>query len=611
MAGAAVCCTGTTALPTCWRTHWSPAPPSGKTAPHTTSPSKRRPHPPVLPSSTPARVISCGQCMPCPPTMAMEAMEDIKRFYKVTRNWMGDPCAPENFRWDGVNCSYEASSPPRVIHLNLSSSGLSGGIPASLANLTALTILDMSNNSLIGAIPDFLAELPSLKLLILTGNKLTGTIPSRLCEKNQTAALSINIEGNPADRCSQTTKKKKTFILVAIIASASIGLLILLVISIIAWRIRRRRKFSTTVSDGLPRMQQKEELELNTAKATHSIFTFTEIKEITNNFEKPIGRGGFGTVYLGYVNDGTDQVAVKVLSPLSSQGHKEFHAEALLLTRVHHKNLVSLLGYCHEHNLALVYEYMDQGTLQDHLSGNTGNLYVLGWEQRVKIALQAAQGLSFAEQRENSSLSLNFSIESFTDLIFDELKTTGLDYLHNGCRPPIIHRDVKSSNILLNHDFIAKLADFGLSRAFHGDTQAPMSTIVAGTPGYLDPEYYQTYRLNEKSDVYSFGIVLLEIVTGRPVFSRWPERTHITQWVQSRLESGGINIVVDTRLCGDYDINSAHKMLEIAMACTSASSIRRMTMSSVMIKLKECLEIDVTGESITDDSGVPSGSSLP
>ncbi|MQM12304.1 hypothetical protein Taro_045229 [Colocasia esculenta] len=516
----------------------------------------------------------------------------------------------------------EASPPPRPKFLAFLFSLQQARIQAFATNSrTSAYNRDMSNNSLTGAIPDFLAELPSLKLLvtlncggskslggslmfscrILTDNKLTGTIPSHLCEKNQSAALSVSIEGNPGTRCSQTTRKMKIFIFVPIIASVSI-LLVLLVTSIIVWRIRRK----PSASDGLPRMQQKEELKLNNmAKATHSIFTFTEIKEITNNFEKAVGKGGFGTVYLGYLNDGT-QVAVKVLSPLSSQGPKEFQAEALLLTRVHHKNLVSLLGYCNdEHNLALVYEYMDQGTLRDHLSGNNDSLYVLGWEQRVKIALQAAQGSSFAEHRDISSLSLNLSIESLTDLIFDEIKTTGLDYLHNGCRPLIIHRDVKSNNILLKHDFIAKLADFGLSRAFNDETQTPISTAVAGTLGYLDPEYCQSHRLNEKSDVYSFGIVLLEIITGRPVFSSCPERIHIIQWVESKLENGGTSNIVDTKLCGDYDINSAREMLEIAMACTSASSMERLTMSRVVIKLKECSEMDVTGG--MDDSGVPSG----
>ncbi|MQM12312.1 hypothetical protein Taro_045222 [Colocasia esculenta] len=243
------------------------------------------------------------------------------------------------------------------------------------------------------------------------------------------------------------------------------------------------------------------------------------------------------------------QVAVKLLSRLSSQGPKEFRAEAVLLTRVHHKNLVCLLGYCQDqYNLALVYEYMDQGTLQDHLSG--------------------------------------------------------LDYLHNGCRPPIIHRDVKSSNILLNSEFIAKLADFGLSRAFNDEKKTDTSTAVAGTAGYLDPE------LNEKSDVYSFGIVLLEILTGQPVFSSWPERRHIAQWVQSRLESGdGINSIVDTRLCGDYNTNSARKLLEIAMTCTFASSMRRPAMSDVMTQLKGCLQTEVARD-IIDDSGMPSVDSV-
>ncbi|WZZ65182.1 hypothetical protein YC2023_076552 [Brassica napus] len=174
---------------------------------------------------------------------------------------------------------------------------------------------------------------------------------------------------------------------------------------------------------------------------------------MTNNFQRVLGKGGFGTVYHGNLDDA--QVAVKMLSHSSAQGYKEFKAEVELLLRVHHRHLVGLVGYCDDgDNLALIYEYMANGDLRENMSGKRGG-NVLTWENRMQIAVEAAQGL---------------------------------EYLHNGCRPPMVHRDVKTTNILLNDRSGAKLADFGLSRSFSIDGECHVSTVVAGTPGYLDPE---------------------------------------------------------------------------------------------------------------------------
>ncbi|GLT64161.1 hypothetical protein SLA2020_366700 [Shorea laevis] len=155
----------------------------------------------------------------------------------------------------------------------------------------------------------------------------------------------------------------------------------------------------------------------------------------------------------------------------------------------------------------------------------------------------------------------------------------GLEYLHNGCKPPIIHRDVKSTNVLLNENFQAKLSDFGLSKIFPTGDDTHLSTNVAGTPGYLDPEYSLSNRLTEKSDVYSFGVVLLEIITCRPIITRTNERTHISQWVSFMLAKGDIQNIVDTRLRGNFNINSVWKAIEIAIACVSPTSAKRPTMS--------------------------------
>ncbi|KAL5575496.1 hypothetical protein UlMin_017195 [Ulmus minor] len=300
-------------------------------------------------------------------------------------------------------------------------------------------------------------------------------------------------------------------------------------------------------------------------KSKEQKFTYSEVLKITNNLERTLGRGGFGTVYHGLI-DKDNQVAVKTLSPSSVQGYQQFQAEVKLLMRVHHRNLTSLVGYCMEGpNMALFYEYMTNGDLDSHISA-----YILNWERRLQIALDSAQGL---------------------------------EYLHNGCRPPIVHRDVKTTNILLTENFHAKLADFGLSKAFPTDGGTHVSTIVAGTPGYLDPEYTQTSRLTEKSDVYSFGVVLLQIITSRSaIISRSHERTHISQWVNFMLANGDIKSIVDQRLRGDFEVNSVWKAVEIAITCVSPMSTRRPNMSQVVSELKECLALEMARKNSTCSS---------
>uniref|UniRef100_M4CEB4 Protein kinase domain-containing protein n=1 Tax=Brassica campestris TaxID=3711 RepID=M4CEB4_BRACM len=165
----------------------------------------------------------------------------------------------------------------------------------------------------------------------------------------------------------------------------------------------------------------------------------------------------------------------------------------------------------------------------------------------------------------------------------------GLEYLHTGCMPAMVHRDVKTTNILLDEQFKVRLADFGLSRSFPVGGESHVSTMIAGSPGYLDPEYYRTSRLTEKSDVYSFGIVLLEMITNQPVIDQSREKSHITQWVEFELISGDIRTIMDPNLQGDYDSHSAWRVLDLAMSCANPSSTKRPSMSQVVVELKECL----------------------
>ncbi|KAL6140785.1 hypothetical protein ACLB2K_059078 [Fragaria x ananassa] len=239
---------------------------------------------------------------------------------------------------------------------------------------------------------------------------------------------------------------------------------------------------------------------------------------------------------------------------------------------------------------------------------NNGELYMKSFAPRYlytdtiynRFPLRGSQNFSIIKA-ENSTLppSIN-GLEIYTLKEFLELETNqddGLEYLHYGCKPPMIHRDVKSTNILLSEKFQAKLSDFGLSRNFAPGDGTHIVTGVAGTPGYLAPEYHQSNRLNEKSDVYSFGIVLLEIITGRPVYARTNgERTHITRWVELMLPRGDIYSIIDPMLERNFNVNSAWKAVETAMACVSAEPSKRPVMSTVVMELKECLasQLDLT-----------------
>ncbi|CAN7108907.1 unnamed protein product [Brassica rapa subsp. narinosa] len=482
----------------------------------------------------------------------VDAMMKIKLKYGVKKkNWQGDPCVPVDYSWEGLEClQSDNNTSPRLISLNLTSSALTGEIDPAFANLTSINKLDLSNNSLTGEVPDFLTSLVNLTVLNLEGNKLIGSIPAKLLEKSKDGSLSLRYGGNPglcqSSSCQPTTKKKKNGYIVPLIASVLVLLVLLIVLALFCHFKRRSRR------DAISNKLYSNGVNTGPLDIANRYFNYSEVVDVTNNFERVLGKGGFGKVYHGVLNG--DQVAVKVLSEESAQGYKEFRAEVELLMRVHHTNLTSLIGYCNEDNhMSLIYEYMANGNLGDYLSGKSS--LILSWEERLQISLDAAQGL---------------------------------EYLHYGCKPPIVHRDVKPTNILLNEKLQAKIADFGLSRSFPVEGTSQVSTVVAGTIGYLDPEYYTTRQMNEKSDVYSFGVVLLEVVTGKPAISRSKTQSvHLSDEVGSMLASGDIRGIVDQRLGGRFEAGSAWKITEIALACASESSAKRPTMSEVVMELKK------------------------
>ncbi|XP_028072630.1 probable serine/threonine-protein kinase PBL7 [Camellia sinensis] len=287
-------------------------------------------------------------------------------------------------------------------------------------------------------------------------------------------------------------------------------------------------------------------------------FTFRELASATKNFRGDclLGEGGFGRVYKGRLESSNQIVAIKQLDRNGLQGNREFLVEVLMLSLLHHRNLVNLIGYCADGDQRLlVYEYMPLGSLEDHLHDLPPGKKRLDWNTRMKIAAGAAKGL---------------------------------EYLHDRASPPVIYRDLKCSNILLDEEYHPKLSDFGLAKLGPVGDNTHVSTRVMGTYGYCAPEYAMTGQLTLKSDVYSFGVVLLEIITGRKAIdnSKTAGEHNLVAWARPLFKDRRkFSQMADPMLQGQYPMRGLYQALAVAAMCVQEQPTMRPVIADVVTAL--------------------------
>ncbi|KAL8106404.1 hypothetical protein AgCh_029969 [Apium graveolens] len=489
----------------------------------------------------------------------------------------GDPCLPTPWKW--VACSSDI--PPRITKIALSGKNVEGDIPPELnnmdglielwldgnsfqgpipdiSNLINLQILHLENNKLTGPLPSYLGSLPSLRELYVGNNSLTGDIPSALLK----GKVILKYEGNPGLKNEAKHKRNRRVIVGVVIGVLAVLLLLLIGSLLLLCRLQKKRSYQNNGKSDSLRTSTKRSSAYSIARGGNLMeegvayhITFSEIEEATKSFSKQIGKGSFGPVYYGKMKDGKE-IAVKIMADSSSHGTRQFVTEIALLSRIHHRNLVPLIGYCEEeHQSMLVYEYMHNGTLRDHMHDSSNQKH-LDWLARLRIAEDAAKGL---------------------------------EYLHSGCNPSIIHRDVKTSNILLDINMRAKVSDFGLSRQAEED-RTHISSVAQGTIGYLDP-----------GDIYSFGVVLLELVSGRkPVSAEdfgidWS----IVHWARSMIRKGDIISIIDPSLAEKVKIESIWRVAEVAIQCVEQHSSSRPRMQEIILAVQDAIKIEKGSDNVT------------
>ncbi|KAL2496839.1 Receptor-like protein kinase HSL1 [Forsythia ovata] len=434
--------------------------------------------------------------------------------------------------------------------LNLANNRLSGEIPDEIGSMPVLNYLDLSQNSFSGNIPSSLQNL-KLNMLNLSNNQLSGEVPSLFAK----GVYRDSFLGNPglcgyvAGLCNpKGEKRNRVFLWILSSIFAIAGIVFLVGVVWFVWKYKNVKKMNKGVT-------------MTKWTSFHKLgFSEFEISDCLKE-ANVIGRGASGKVYKVVLSNG-EIVAVKKLWERSDKNENgfssmdsekdEFEIEVETLGKVRHKNIVRLWCCCNTgSSKLLVYEYMPNGSLGDLLHINKSKL--LNWPTRFKIVLDAAEGLS---------------------------------YLHHDCVPSIVHRDVKSNNILLDEDFGAKISDFGVAKIVKTVNRGVESmSVIAGSCGYIAPEYAYTLRVNEKSDIYSFGVVILELVTGRtPTDPDFGEKD-LAMWVYTTLDQKGIDNVVDPSLNSGFKEHIC-RVLDIGLLCTSSLPINRPSMRRVVKMLQ-------------------------
>ncbi|KAG5522139.1 hypothetical protein RHGRI_034355 [Rhododendron griersonianum] len=533
----------------------------------------------------------------------MTIKSDLRDPHNVLENWdinSVDPCS-----WRMVTCTPDGY----VSALGLPSQSISGTLSTGIGNLSHLESVRLNNNSLSGPIPESLSEIDVLTLVYVFApfytflfilicillahlrksdvsfNNLSSPVPKisartfklvgnpLICGSNSHYNCSVYPEPlafppdgakgvyhifrdmfefvesllSPAE--TQSGAKNRRVALAFGVSFGSAFIIILAIGSFVWWRYRHNQQIFFDVND-----QYDPEVRLGHLKR----YTFKELRAATDHFNSKniLGRGGFGIVYKGCLNDGSI-VAVKRLKDYNAIGGEiQFQTEVEMISLAVHRNLLRLWGFCStENERLLVYPYMLNGSVASRLRDHSHGRPILDWSRRKRIALGTARGLL---------------------------------YLHEQCDPKIIHRDVKAANILLDEDFEAVVGDFGLAKLLdHHDSH--VTTAVRGTVGHIAPEYLSTGQSSEKTDVFGFGILLLELITGQKAldFGRAANQKGVMlDWVKKLHQEGKLNLLADKDLKGNFDRLELEEMVQVALLCTQFNPSHRPKMSEILRMLE-------------------------
>ncbi|KAL6001116.1 hypothetical protein ACLOJK_006843 [Asimina triloba] len=563
---------------------------------------------------------------------------------QLADNWVGnDPCGQN--AWKGVSCASDGN----VTIINFMTMGLSGTISPEFQRFKSLQKLVLADNNLTGSIPPELASLPKLILLDVRNNRLSGVLPSFNSktlvswEGNPDIGMagsgnspSPGVPGSPSSPSNDngtdangeggsvgSSKKSSQSKMVVIGVSVSVVVLVLLGLGGYCLYNRKKHPFgrvqspNTMVIHPRPsssdpdmvkvtvagssldggvssethsRMSSGPSSDVQVVEAGNMVISIQVLRNVTNNFSEVniLGQGGFGTVYKGELHDGT-KIAVKRMESgvISNNGLNEFKSEIGVLTKVRHRHLVALLGYCLDGNeRLLVYEYMPQGTLSRHLfDWKELGLKPLEWAKRLTIALDVARGV---------------------------------EYLHSLAHQSFIHRDLKPSNILLGDDMRAKVADFGLVRLVPDgkDGKCSVETRLAGTFGYLAPEYAVTGRVTTKADVFSFGVILMELITGRRALdeTQAEDRVHLVTWFRRKLinKEEFLKLIDPAIELTEETLASVNTVAELAGHCCAREPYQRPEMGHVVNVLSSLVDVWKPTDPDADDMfGIDLDMTLP